>query len=159
MGYYVTNMAGCIEIPNEKLDDAYAALVALNDRDDLKNGGVYPGNDWDKDKDRWNPNKWFSWMPYNWPDKCKTVAAVFKEMGFMDVEECDGYLSISGYDDKTGAEEEFCRALAPFVKDGCFLDWVGEDHAMWRWKFNNGEMRGVDLVPAEARIDNRLSLS
>lgn len=35
------------------------------------------------------------------------------------------------------------KAIAPFVKDGSFLEIHGEDGAMWRWKFSNGKMRQI----------------
>ncbi len=33
---------------------------------------------------------------------------------------------------------EFWSALAPFIKDGDYIEMEGEDFTLWRWTFKNG---------------------
>lgn len=141
MGYHVTIIKGGIVIPKDKLQDAYEACVALNDQDDIKSGGCLPKTD---SKDGWNPNKWFSWMPHDFPDKYKTLKEVVEALGFFTEDWTEGELYIHGYDSKIGDEEHFLRAIAPYVNSGATLDWAGDDCNWWRYKFNNGS---VDIVP------------
>jgi len=35
--------------------------------------------------------------------------------------------------------------MAPFIKDGGFIEVHGEDNFYWRWKFNDGKCREVEL--------------
>lgn len=144
MGYYVEGR-GCINISAEKLDDAYVALVELNKREELKIGGRYGGGIHDeKPADSTSvaasPHRWFSWMEWNYDEVCSTAREIFEQVGF-DVEETpDGDLELLYFDNKSGDEEHFVNAVAPFVTEGCVMEWSGEDNAMWRWVFENGEM-------------------
>jgi hypothetical protein len=42
------------------------------------------------------------------------------------------YVRLDSYDNKSGQEELFLAAVAPFVRPGSFVEWVGEDSTMWR---------------------------
>jgi hypothetical protein len=149
MGYEVYIKDGSIEVKKEHLDAAYAAVVALNDNDEIKQGGCFPQVEWDKAKDRWNPNKWFSWMPYNYPETCKNLKEVMEELGFDTEEMANGDLLIVSYNSKMGDEREFLFAIAPYVTPGGYLDWVGEDDAHWRAKFNGKTMIEKNLILVE----------
>jgi hypothetical protein len=35
------------------------------------------------------------------------------------------------------------KAIAPFVRDGSYLQFIGQDDVMWRWKFINGELKTI----------------
>ena len=39
---------------------------------------------------------------------------------------------------KGWGEDELFEKIAPFVKDGSFIEMHGEDGGMWRWVFKNG---------------------
>jgi len=41
--------------------------------------------------------------------------------------------------EKIGNESSFFKAIAPFVKEGSFIEMVGEDGEKWRWVFENGQ--------------------
>lgn len=135
MGYYVCTTGGSFTVPAENLDAAYAAVCALNDRDDLKGGGSW-GGDHDAKSPRpeglsSHPSRWFSWMPANYPSKCRTLLDVFEELGFVCDEDLDA-LRIECYDSKIGQEELFLAAIAPFCDRDSFFEWRGEDGAQWR---------------------------
>ena len=130
MGYYV-NGNGELRIKKENLDKAYEALMALQDAPNkAKRGGSSGG-----DK---APRFWYSWMPEDLrtlPD----TKAVFAELGFEVRDDENGDLLISCYDSKTGQEDVFFAAAAPFIEEGEY-DWTGEDGEFWRWQFTDGKM-------------------
>lgn len=130
MGYYVSGN-GELRIKKDNLDKAYEALIALQSApDEAKMGGSFGGDS--------KPVRWFSWMPSDLrtlPD----TKAVFAELGFEVVDDENGDLLIRCYDSKTGQEEIFFAAAAPFIEDGEY-EWTGEDGAFWKWDFEGGKM-------------------
>lgn len=151
MGYYVRGQ-GTIAIRKDKVNDAYKALCALNDHDDLKFGGRH-GGEHDCRSPRpsgmsHHPGRWFSWMDANFPETCPDLLAVLSMVGFEIYEsEPDGdtLLWDLSYDNKTGQEELFTKALAPFLVSG-EIYWDGEDGTKWREVFTNGEYKVQNAV-------------
>ena len=130
MGYYVSGN-GELRIKKENLDKAHEALMALQDAPPkAKRGGSSGG-----DK---APRFWYSWMPEDLRTLTDTKA-VFAELGFEVSDNEDGDLLISCYDNKTGQEDVFFAAAAPFIEEGEY-DWTGEDGEFWRWEFRDGKM-------------------
>lgn len=130
MGYFV-NGNGELRIKAENLDKAYDALMALNDApDNAKRGGSSGGAN--------APRFWYSWMPEDLRTLPNT-AAVFSELGFETNTDDNGDLLIGAYDNKTGQEDVFFAAAAPFIEDDEY-EWTGEDGAFWLWKFEDGRM-------------------
>jgi hypothetical protein len=137
MGYYV-NGNGHLVIKKENLAAAYEALMALNDApDDAKHGGSYSGGGVGKTA------SWFSWMPADLRELADTKA-VFEALGFETMDS-DGDLVITCYDNKSGQEEVFFAAAAPFIENGSY-EWTGEDSAFWEWEFIDGKMYQRDGV-------------
>lgn len=130
MGYYV-NGNGQLRIKSENLGKAYAALMALQDAPDkAKRGGSAGGSA--------APRFWYSWMPEDLrtlPD----TKSVFAELGFEVNDDENGDLLISCYDNKSGQEDVFFAAAAPFIEDGEY-EWTGEDRDFWAWEFEGGKM-------------------
>jgi len=131
MGYYVTLTDDNFVIPAEHEAAALQALKDLNKRDDLKTGGSWSGGR--------QTAKWFAWMAPDYDKTVESVADVFEMLGF-DTDVTDDGTHLLGYDNKTGAEEHFLAVVAPFVEDGSFLEWRGEDGAMWRHVVENGKL-------------------
>jgi hypothetical protein len=130
MGYYVSGN-GELRIKKENLDKAHDALMALQDAPNkAKRGGSSGG-----DK---APRFWYSWMPEDLRTLTDTKA-VFAELGFEVRDDENGDLLISCYDNKTGQEEVFFAAAAPFIEDGDY-EWTGEDGDFWKWEFCFGKM-------------------
>jgi hypothetical protein len=130
MGYYV-NGNGALRIKAENLDKAYEALMALQDAPPkAKRGGSYSANE---------RRFWYSWMPEDLRTLADTTA-VFAELGFETrIEEPTGDLIISCYDNKSGQEDVFFAAAAPFIESGDY-EWTGEDGDFWAWEFEGGKM-------------------
>jgi len=149
VGYYVNTVNHNILLRKQDMDKAYKAMCDLNQRDDLKSGGTW-GGDGVSAKDprpeglHYHPSKWFSWMDANYPDKCKDFNSILVELGFETTYDDDGNLVGVHYDNKIGSEQHFFHAIAPYMADGSYIDWQGEDGAFWRWGFRNGKMTMVD---------------
>ena len=137
MGYYVQIWSADFGIPEENWDAAFEAVCELNKHDELKTGGS------------WGPNGkeevWFAWMPKDYPAEALAeyeekklphpLVWVFQQLGF-DWEMEDGEFRLTAYDSKTGAEDHFLEAVAPYVRPGSSLEWSGEDGEKWIEKYD-----------------------
>lgn len=86
-----------------------------------------------------NGEKWFSWMNDTEIETAETVESVFKHLGF-ETETVDGGFRLTGYSSKTGQEDLFLAVMAPFTKDGSYIDWRGEDGELWHFEIHSGRM-------------------
>ena len=139
MGYNVSIEESTFQIPVENLDAAYKAMCELNYTvpNSQKRGGSHPG----KDKaPEYGPHKccWFSWMDWNYDEKCKNAEEVLREVGFYSYISENGNLHIEGYDSKTGQEDLFLKAISTLSKG--YIIWKGEDDEVW------GETYGGEKV-------------
>lgn len=144
MGYYINTMKTNFVIKKENFDDAYNALCALNANDSIKRGGRWSNEKSVKPSDSKsisnNPDKWFSWMIWNYDEVCTDLAAVLEMLGFDVFFDADGNINDIYYDNKSGQENIFLDALAAYVEDGSYILWHGEDDEMWVSVFENGNM-------------------
>ena len=136
MGYYVQG-TGHVVITKANLEKAHEALMALQDApDSAKRGGAHSGGK--------QTASWYSWMPEDLrtlPD----TKSVFETLGFEVEDSANGDLVIGGYDNKTGQEDVFFAAAAPFIENGEY-EWTGEDGAFWEWTFADGKMYRRDGI-------------
>ena len=137
MGYHVSIDNSTCVLPKEHWEEAYKRLCALNDKNNLKNGGSYPRSS-DYTPDKAHQDIWFTWMEWNYPEICKDVKEIFKMLGF-EIEIYDnGDIGILGYDNKIGQEDLFFKTIGDLLKGEIY--WTGEDGGKWRWVFSNGRM-------------------
>ncbi len=151
MGYNVQTTDCDIKIKQEDFEKCYAAMCALNDRDDLKSGGSYGGGGVDARSPRpegmnHHPAKWFAWMPADYPNELKTFHDIISRLGFEPTYNEEGDLVLVSYDDKTGAEGLFFDAISPWVAKDSFIDWRGEDGDEWRWAFDGVTVKTLSCV-------------
>ena len=145
MGYYVTITEAGFTIPPENLDAAYEAVCELNNHNDLKRGGTFPPL---KDQPAHGPrkDKNFSWMDWNYHETCSNLEEVLQQVGFdVDVNPDNG-LSIIYYDNKTGQEDLFLEAIAPFATEGSYIMWRGEEGEQWQNVVKNGTLTQLNAV-------------
>lgn len=143
MGYYVNTEDINIVVPKDLLKDAYRAICELNKHDELKRGGSHGP---DKSKNQY----WFSWMPEDIEAACPDLLSVISMLGFEDSEyDKDGNLVFGNYNNKTGQEDLLVDAIAPFVQEGSYAIWKGEDDVYYKWEFTNGKML---VIPGEVEI-------
>ena len=100
-----------------------------------------------------NGEKWFSWMNDTDIENAETVESVFNQLGF-ETETVDGGFKLTGYNSKTGQEDLFLAVMAPFTKHGSYIEWRGEDGALWAYHIKDGrmyrlesEIRWTDATP------------
>ena len=137
MGYYASITQSTLRLPNENEREAYRLMCELNKRDDLKTGGSWSGGV--------QTEKWFAWMPPDYPGGCETAADILNELGFGSYQE-DDYLAIESYDSKIGAEELFLAEICHLLEGE--LHWHGEDGDTWAWKYGGDKPVGghFDIV-------------
>lgn len=148
MGYYVRTLDDASEffMGKEHFDAAYKDMCQLNDLDDMKRGGSWGGEGLTSNDPRpagmdHHPARWFSWMSADYPSKLKTAPEILQELGFHISYDSDGNINGLSYDDKTGQEDLFLGAIAPYVREASRIVWVGEDGSVWVNDFGgNGEM-------------------
>lgn len=146
MGYFVQITDSNFVLPKENYEAAYKALCDLNQHDDLKGGKRYTndgslcGNDPRPEGLDYHPARWFAWMLPDYPKHLKSLQEVLKELGFELLENDEGIYGLA-YHDKVGDEEVFLEELAPFVKDGSYICWEGEDGTILHQLFKNGKMK------------------
>lgn len=83
--------------------------------------------------------KWFSWMNDTDIENAETVESVFNQLGF-DTTTVEGGFTLDSYNSKTGQEDLFLAVMAPFTKDGSYIEWRGEDGEQWRYSIREGRM-------------------
>ena len=159
MEYYIELRDSDFYIKEKNFKNVLEAISNLMTQTDKMNGGSS------------NEDRWFSWV--NTDNVLRAIRQnnlrqVMTEwrfpVGFEDVGKgdiCD--LSFSG--EKSGDEVYFFDAIAPWVEDGSFLEFQGEEGERWRWEFQNGkmierfakviwELKMDDLICEECGIQN-----
>ena len=134
MGYNVNLRSAHFHVP--ETESVLQVLKDLNKNDHLKQGGSYGGGR--------KTESWFSWMPADYDKTVTSVKDVFELLGFdcSYVEEPWGVsVSLNAYDAKTGQEDLFCAAVAPFMDKGSYIEWIGEDYAEEAWVVQDGQMK------------------
>lgn len=88
-------------------------------------------------------NNKYSWVRDDYIDS-NNVVDIFRYWRWdIDLDQEGNINRIRFAGEKLGDDEVFFKAIAPFVKSGSFIEMVGEDHAMWRWKFNDKRMKEI----------------
>jgi hypothetical protein len=134
MGYYVTGN-GSISFRKSDEEKLVRFLKDLNHRHELKTGGKWP-----KSGDPYE-DSWFAWMPqrYHEDTSLTSVADILELLGFevneIDSDEWMTYALV--YDNKTGAEDVFIKALADNGAD-VNIEWTGEDGEHWQVMTKDG---------------------
>lgn len=124
MGYYVTITDSQFLIPERR--DVLAAIYEMDTKfHEAKRGNA-------------NGTRYFIGASADLKT-FKTVGAVFSHLGF-DIYEDDGYVAIEGYNGKAYQEDLFLAVVAPFVMDGSFIEWVGEEGERWRHSVHEGRL-------------------
>jgi hypothetical protein len=133
MGYYVETVTVNFRIPAANIPFAFDVLKNINkpEFDHQKRGGSYSGGK--------TTAKWYSWMPERYDLQVHSVKDVFELLGFEGCTEDSLGFVLGTYDNKTGQEDLFLAAVAPFAADG-LIRWKGEDGSIWENHFEKGVM-------------------
>jgi len=138
MGYYVNTAETKIFLDKKHFNSVYERMCELNDHDDLKRGGRHPKTE--EYTTRYNPNVWFSWMDYNYPETCSDMFAILTALGFEYRLDIDGNLVDLIYSDKIGNEDYFLTCFSGYIEPGSYITYQGEDGTYWRYVFTDKDM-------------------
>lgn len=108
MGYCAVQLESQFEMKVEDLPKALSAILAL--RLSWMNHDFYKINNFDDMMARWD------WEVQR------------DDSGNVD--------EIEFWGEKLGDDEELFKAIAPFVKEGSFIEMSGEEGHRWRWSFD-----------------------
>jgi hypothetical protein len=144
MGYNVSSGSNKIFIDGNDLRMLHKALCELNQHDEWKSGGAY-GGEHDSRSPRpegfdYHPGLWYAWMKSDYHHHLHNAVAVLEAVGFDVTQNEFGDIIGLHYDNKTGCEDVFLNACAPFVRSGSYIEFMGEDGDAWRYKFVKGVM-------------------
>jgi len=139
MGYYINITDHYVLIPNDQKDAALTALKAMAENTDQMGGGG------GRTVDSSEVQRWFSWVDMKKLANAKTVVEAFNAWRYEFSENDDGVFLDYFNGEKLGDDAFLWETMAPFIKDGGFIEVHGEENEYWRWKFNDGEYQEVQL--------------
>lgn len=142
MGYHVQIENSTAAIPAGNLNEAYKRMCALNftTPNSAKNGGAFGGGRGiDIPATGPHPDRWFSWMPWNYHKECKDAQDILERLGFWTSFDEDGSLLIDGYDSKTGQEKLFLEAIVDLMKGE--IEWRGEGGELYKWELGGSKLK------------------
>lgn len=85
---------------------------------------------------------WYAWVDTDAALACTSIDELIglfvDEFEWLDTpEDLDFRISM---DSKSGQEDLLFKHLAPFISAGSFVEWRGEDDALWCWVFDGTSM-------------------
>lgn len=138
MGYYISLINSDFFIA---VDDKEAALNAMYDmwlpeKNAKMSGGSFGGG---------TEVKWYSWMNNSAEDfRNRNIESLEKALGewgyYPETDEAGNITDLYFDGGKMGDEDQMFEAIAPFVRQGSYLDFRGEEDAVWRWEFTGQSM-------------------
>ena len=142
MGYHITIFEHDVIIPTDRMASALHELKAMAMNKDKMGGGGFTGVG--------EPvEQWFSWVDMQQLANAETLVEAFNAWRYDFVNSDDGVVLENFEGEKLGDDAFLWETLAPFIKDGGFMEVHGEDNDYWRWKFNDGKFREVELQLTE----------
>ncbi len=146
MGYYFSVLDSNFTIDNSQITNLISAIKELGDPE-KESGVVSDCNDSSKNEDFMGGSHYqdglkvsshYSWVNMNFVN-LNDIKEIFNCWRWhIDFDDDGNICEISFNGEKLGDEEFFFKKIAPFVKDNSYIECLGEDNYMWRWKFVNG---------------------
>ena len=133
MGYYMSQNDCDFFM---KKEDKAAALKAIQALDPSKGHGgrCEPGG---------KRQSWFSWIDTDEYKNATTLEEAVVAWRWELQGAVGGDVTAICFDcEKLGDDEHLFRAIAPFVRDGSWIEIEGEDER-WRWCFHGGELHTI----------------
>jgi len=130
MGYYMSQWNTRFFIPAEYKANALQAIKYLAQNEPSMRG-----------KRRQSGKKvetWLSWVDMAYLQDTTLYKALEKWRWTPAENEAGDIIDIRFDGEKLGDEALLFDALAPFVREGSYIEMHGEDETWWRWWFHNG---------------------
>ena len=132
MGYYIDLTGAEWEIP-ETAEVLSALKEMVTKYHAIKRGGSSSGE------------SWFSWMEDSEILGAETAQTVFIRLGF-DTLTTDTGFTLEGYSNKTGQEDVFLAVVAPFCKEGSYVEIRGEDGSEWQYSVRDKKLYYAEVI-------------
>ena len=124
MGYCMDQREQEFFIPVGSLSDTVAAIQALHGSESIGDSS----------------GKHFSWVEQDF-HKHSDPARIFNAWRWNVEMDDDGNIDTIYFDgEKLGDDNTLFNAIAPFVREGSYIEMQGEDGSMWRWTFDGKAM-------------------
>ena len=120
MGYHMTQREADFFIDHQNLQPMVAAIQGLYDSD--------------------SPRQ-YSWVQDGYEKLTDPIKILRAWRWQADLDEDGNIDEICFAGEKLGDEDVLFRAIAPFVRCGSYIEMSGEDGGLWRYFFENREMR------------------
>ena len=134
MGYFIDMTGGEFVIPDNETTLAHMKTMVQKYKR-IQRGGSYGPNG--------QRESWFSWVMDSEILDAKSVEQIFNAVGF-ETEKRGGEFELTGYSNKTGQEELFLAHIAEAVMDGSYVEFRGEDLAVWKYVVENGKLKSAN---------------
>jgi hypothetical protein len=132
MGYCMTQEESEFFIAANDIASAMQAMRELSIQTDKMSGASYQGGK--------VVSRHFSWVDMDYAQKT-SFPKMLECWGWEPYVDDEGNIaSIEFQRTKLGDEVHLFKALAPFVKEGSFIQMRGEDGSLWRWTFDGKKM-------------------
>lgn len=135
MGYYMSMIDNKFKIKKENFEEALNNLKGVFIPENMNccdyvNGKHIPH---------------FSWVDTSSVLKSKTLCKALEEIRYKPEYDNNGDIcNVEFTGQKYGSENVFFNALAPYVENGSYIAFEGEDGDTWEWLFNNGKVEQID---------------
>lgn len=80
-----------------------------------------------------------AFMPTNYDTTTQTAQEILTLLGFEHETLLSGDIKVLDFDNKSGSEEEFFKAIEDLVPAGS-MAWASDEHERWKWVFNGATM-------------------
>ena len=134
MGYYMEMTDSRFKVKKENFKKALESLKSvfvpenMNCRDYI-GGKEYPH---------------FSWVDTKTVIESASIGKALEEIRYTPVYNNNGDIcNVEFTGQKYGSKAVFFDALAPYVEDGSYIAFDGEDGDAWEWRFNNGKVKQI----------------
>lgn len=147
MGYYVEALNNKLSF--KSVEDKDRALIAVKEQmftdAALKAkayGGSYPRPEGEYNVAEYH---WYSWTNTETCRNATDIYEIIEEFVNEVMVDDTNPLSFSIYfDSKTGQEDILFETLAPFLENGSYANWQGENGEHYRWEFDGTRMRVLE---------------
>ncbi len=137
MGYCMSQRDCNFFIAKENKEKALQAIKDLANIVQEKGGG----GGWVGEK----KVKWFAWVTTENFVNAKTLEEAMNEWRWeINSDDNGDIVGISFVGEKLGDDMILFNAIAPYIKEGSFIDMSGEDGYMWRWKFDGEKVKEIE---------------
>jgi len=94
-----------------------------------------------------NRNTTWAWVDMRQLGEATTLGDAMRACRWdLDFAEDGKVCGINFEGEKLGDDAQLFDALAPWVEDKSYVQMAGEDGELWRWTFDNGQMKEIDAT-------------